>query len=54
MAENQSLVVAAIEGQLQVLRVRTHQGRLIPADPAWDEAHPLEMDHLGCGHDHHS
>jgi len=41
--QDQSLVVAAIERQLQVLRVRTHQGRLIPADPAWDEAHPLEM-----------
>jgi DNA polymerase V len=42
-AQDQSLVVAAIEGQLQVLRVRPHQGHLIPVDPQWDETRPLEM-----------
>jgi DNA polymerase V len=36
-AQDQSLVVAAIEGQLQVLRVRRHRGQLIPPLPEWDE-----------------
>ncbi len=42
-AGDQSLVVAAIEGQLQVLRVRPHQGYFVPSEPTGHEEHPFEM-----------
>lgn len=46
-ARDQALVVAAIVGQLQVLRVRHHHGHLVPAAVEWPEEQPLEMEIWG-------
>jgi DNA polymerase V len=46
-AQDQSLVVAALEGQLQVLRVRHQRGQIIPAAPEWDDETPLDMEIWG-------
>lgn len=45
-AQDGSLVVAAIAGVLQVLRLQTHQGKLVPAT-GWQPGETLEMELWG-------
>lgn len=45
-AQDGSLVVAAIAGSLQVLRVQKHHGKLVPAT-GWEPGQTLEMEIWG-------
>jgi DNA polymerase V len=46
-ARNGSLVVAAIAGELNVLRVQSHQGSLVPAIGEWHSQSDLSIEVWG-------
>jgi DNA polymerase V len=46
-AQNGSLVVAAIAGELNVLRVQNHQGKLVPAIVEWHNHSALSIEVWG-------